>query len=76
MISIKKVSFFLLVALSLLACKKQTFDTIVRGATVYDGSGNAGAVTDVGINADTIAFIGDLSSAISKNEIDAKGLVL
>jgi N-acyl-D-amino-acid deacylase len=76
MILTKKVFLFLFVVLSMLACKKQTFDTVVKGAMVYDGTGNDGMVTDVGINADTIAFIGGLSNAISKNEINAKGLVL
>jgi N-acyl-D-amino-acid deacylase len=31
---------------------------------------------DVGINADTLAFIGDLSKAVGKKEIDAKGLAV
>ncbi len=49
---------------------------IIRGGMVYDGSGKQGAVTDVGINADTIAAMGDLSNAISKQSIDAQGLAL
>ena len=31
---------------------------------VYDGSGDAAIKTDIGINADTIAIIGDLSEAV------------
>ena len=62
--------------LSCLACKKQSLDVIIRNGTVYDGSGKAGIVADVGINADTIAFIGDLKNAIGKNEIDASGLAV
>ncbi|MCW5911985.1 MAG: D-aminoacylase [Cyclobacteriaceae bacterium] len=58
------------------SCQKQKFDTIIRGGTVYDGSGKPGMVTDVGINADTIAFIGDLSKAEGKTEINATGLAV
>lgn len=68
------ILFFLLIFL--ISCQKQKFDVIVRGGTVYDGSGREGVVTDVGINADTVAFIGDLSKAVGKKEIDAKGLAV
>jgi len=64
----------LLILILFFSCQKQKFDVIVRGGTVYDGSGKAGVVTDVGINADTIAFIGDLSKAEGLKEIDANGL--
>jgi N-acyl-D-amino-acid deacylase len=66
----------LLFLLFLSSCKKQEFDIIVRGGTVYDGTGQSPIVTDVGINADTLAFIGDLSTAVGKKEIDAKGLAV
>lgn len=66
----------LLLLLSFAACKKQEFDVVLRGGTVYDGSGKAPVVTDVGINADTIAFIGDLSKAVGKKEIEVKGLAV
>jgi len=60
------------------ACQKEKdkYAVIIRGGTVYDGSGKPGLVTDVGINADTVAFIGDLSKAVSEKEIDATGLVV
>jgi N-acyl-D-amino-acid deacylase len=58
------------------SCQKQKFEVIIRGGTVYDGSGKEGVVMDVGINADTLAFIGDLSKAVGKKEIDAKGLAV
>ncbi len=66
----------LLLILSLAACKKQEYDVIIRGGTVYDGFGKPGVLTDVGINADTVAFIGDLSKAVGKTEINAKGLAV
>ncbi|MBX2964766.1 MAG: D-aminoacylase [Cyclobacteriaceae bacterium] len=70
--------FFIFVAALFLfnACQEQKFDVVIRGGTVYDGSGNPGIVTDVGINADTIAFIGDLSKATGNVEINATGLAV
>jgi N-acyl-D-amino-acid deacylase len=52
---------------------KKEYHTIIRNALIYDGSGNEAYKADIGINADTIAFIGDLSKASTNNEIDAKG---
>ncbi len=63
-------------AFMLASCKPaptQTFETIIRNGTIYDGLGGKPFQGDVGINADTIAAIGDLSKAISKYEVDAKG---
>lgn len=68
------ILFFLMMFLA--SCQKQKFDVILRGGTVYDGSGKEGVVMDVGINADTLAFIGDLSKAVGKKEIDTKGLAV
>lgn len=72
----KKLSILTFCIITLSACQKQEFDVVIRGGTVYDGSGSAPAVADVAINADTIALIGDLSSAIGKKEVDAKGLAV
>jgi len=52
---------------------KQEYDTIIRNGMIYDGNGGEPFKGDIGINADTIAFIGDLSKASAKNEVDAKG---
>ena len=52
------------------------YDVVIRGGTVYDGSGTAPFVADVAIQADTIAAIGDLSDIRGANVIDASGLVL
>jgi N-acyl-D-amino-acid deacylase len=72
----KNLRVLLALLLLLSACQKQKFDVIIRGGTVYDGSGKPGVVTDIGVNADTIAFIGDLSKAAGKKEVDAKGLAV
>src|SRR5690349_18418540 len=55
---------------------EKRFDTIIRQGTIYDGSGGKPFIADIGINADTIAAIGDLSTASAKTEIDAKGLAV
>jgi len=58
----------------LISCsQKEKFDTIIRNGMIYDGNGGEPYKGDIGINADTIAFIGDLSNASAKNEVDAKG---
>ena len=72
----KYILYSLLLAVIFAGCKKQEYDIVIRGGTVYDGSGKPGVVTDVAINADTVAFIGDLSKAVGKKEVDAKGLAV
>lgn len=52
------------------------YDTLIRGARIYDGSGGQPYLADVGFRNDTIAFIGDLSRAKARTEIDANGLAL
>jgi N-acyl-D-amino-acid deacylase len=60
-----------------ISCSPQKkFDTIIRNGTVYDGNGGEAMHADIGINSDTIAFIGDLKNVQSDNEIDAAGLAV
>ena len=49
------------------------YDIIIRGGTLYDGSGQPGRQADLAINGDRIAAIGDLSGAKAKQEVDAAG---
>ncbi len=53
--------------------QKPAYNTIIRNGIIYDGNGGEPIKGDVGINADTIAFIGNLSNTKAINEIDAKG---
>jgi len=53
-----------------------TYDIILRNGTIYDGSGDEPFFGDVGINADTIAAIGDLSEAKAKEEIELNTLAV
>lgn len=70
-------SIILLAAVVAFGCSQapapQSFDVIIRGGSVYDGSGSAPMQTDVGINGDRIAKLGDLSAAKAAIEIDAAG---
>ena len=71
---------FLLVFGLTSSCQSQKpakeFDILIRHGTIYDGSGSMPFAGDVGINADTIATIGDLSAAHGKKEIDVVGLAV
>src|SRR5206468_5332364 len=53
-----------------------SFDVIIRGGTVYDGTGRPPVKTDVGIKGDRIAAIGNLSRASATTIVDAKGLAV
>ena len=53
-----------------------TFDVIIRGGTVYDGTGAPGRRADVGIQGDRIATVGDLTSIQASSVIDASGLAV
>ncbi len=57
------------------ACSRD-YDVIIRGGTVYDGTGAEGAQLDVAIAGDTIVTLGDLSAASARIEIDASGLAV
>jgi N-acyl-D-aspartate/D-glutamate deacylase len=52
------------------------FDVIIRGGTVYDGTGEPGRRADVGIRGDAVAAVGDLSAATAGTVVDARGLAV
>lgn len=67
----------LLLLLLLASCTTEpAYDVIIRGGTVADGSGAPAYPADIGIRADTIAAIGDLSGQMGHSEVDATGLVV
>lgn len=68
---------FILISLLLVNCSKpQKFDVLIKNGRIMDGSGNPSYVGDLGINADTIAAMGDLKNATGDTEIDASDLVV
>lgn len=55
----------------------RTFDVLITGATVHDGTGAAGRVVDVGIRGDRVVLVGRApSNATATQRIDAKGLIV
>jgi N-acyl-D-aspartate/D-glutamate deacylase len=52
------------------------FDVIIRGGTVYDGTGTAGRRVDVGLRGDKIAALGELTGAPAGVTLDATGLAV
>ncbi len=52
------------------------YDVVIRGGTVYDGTGSSGRLADVGIRGDKVEAVGDLSRAAAKQIVDAKGLAV
>lgn len=52
------------------------YDVIIRGGTVYDGSGGEPYTADIAINADSIQTIGTLGNERGRIEIDAGGLAV
>jgi N-acyl-D-amino-acid deacylase len=59
-----------------LSCAGQQFDVLIRGGTIYDGSGGAPYKADIGIHGDTISAIGDLAASQAFHMIDANGLAV
>jgi N-acyl-D-amino-acid deacylase len=53
-----------------------SYDVVIRGGTVYDGSGGAAVRADVGIRGDQVAAVGDLSGARAALDVDASGLAV
>ncbi|MGE3961531.1 MAG: amidohydrolase family protein [Dehalococcoidia bacterium] len=55
----------------------EQYDVIIRGGTVYDGSGAPGAEADLGIRGDRIVTIGAIpEDATAEEVVDASGLAV
>jgi N-acyl-D-amino-acid deacylase len=74
--------FALLIAMALpCAVAGQTrgtgdFDVLIKGGTVYDGTGRAPRRADVAIKGDRIVAIGNLKTARARSIVDAHGLAV
>jgi N-acyl-D-amino-acid deacylase len=53
-----------------------SYDLILRGGTLYDGSGGKPFIGDVAIDGDSITALGDLGNAVATTEIDVSGLAV
>src|SRR5437879_2045965 len=54
----------------------EPFDVLIRGGTLYDGSGSPPVKGDLAIRGDKVIAVGNLSGAAAKTVIDAKGLAV
>lgn len=54
----------------------ESYDVILRGGTIYDGSGEPGYVGDLAFDGDTITALGDIGDATATEEIDVRGLAV
>jgi N-acyl-D-amino-acid deacylase len=54
--------------------QQQTYDLVIRGGRVLDGTGNPWYAADVGVVGDRIVAVGNLSAAAARRVIDATGL--
>ena len=67
----------LVLGLSLTACaKRYHFDVLVRGGTLFDGSGEFPVQGDIGISGDRITAIGDLGRSTADLVIEADGMAV
>lgn len=77
---IKFTSFLLALLLfpctSLTPPQPSTYDVLIKGGTVYDGTGSAPINADIAIQGDHIVAIGDLKNAKARTTIDARGLAV
>ena len=58
------------------AADVKSFDVLIRGGSVVDGSGKPPRRVDLGISGDRIVAMGDLSGAKGKVVVEAKGLTV
>ena len=73
----KRVWIAVLGLILLAGCSEPvTYDVVLRGGTIYNGSGEAPFTGDVAIQGDIVAAIGDLSNDIGTTEIDVSGLAI
>src|SRR5438874_603082 len=67
---------FLIIVFPVFGREPPNFDVIIKGGTIYDGTGAEPRHVDLAIRGDRIAGIGDFEKAKAKTVIDAKGLVV
>ena len=70
-----KYLFSFLVVLTIVGCQpKTTYDIVLQNGLIYDGEGGEPYAGDIGINADTIAFIGEPNTLAGTEVIPLDGM--
>src|SRR5438270_9268753 len=59
-----------------LAAQTPTYDILIAGGRIIDGAGNSWFIGDVGIQGDTIAYVGPAGHARGRVTLDARGLAV
>lgn len=74
----KMRSIAIVLAACLSSCSIQSIevDVLIIGGTIIDGTGNESYEASIGINADTIAFIGEVDHVRASKTIDVTGLII
>ena len=67
---------FMAAALTCFAQPEQEFDLLIKGGTVYDGSGAEPRRVDVAVRGDRIVGVGDFAKAKAKRTVDASGMAV
>jgi N-acyl-D-amino-acid deacylase len=76
-VTTRPLRILVLLAVGLAACEPAPrYDLILRGGTIYDGSGAAPVVGDVAISGDSVVAAGDVGRATATAEIDVTGLAV
>lgn len=52
------------------------FDLVLRGGTIYDGSGGKPVAGDVAVRGDRVVAVGDVGPGRGKVEVDARGMAV
>ena len=76
MIMNNRICTLLLILICAACVPKIKYDVIIRNGTIYDGSGNKSLISDIAIQGDSIAAIGNLTNATGVKEIDATGMAI
>jgi N-acyl-D-amino-acid deacylase len=70
-----RTSILSAILLPLMACSTE-YDVVIRGGTIYDGSGAEPVVGDVAIKGDSLVSVGDQVTGRGDTEIDATGMAV
>ena len=58
------------------AARAQTYDLVLRGGRIVDGTGNPWRAGDVAVSGDRIAAVGHVAAGAGRRELDVRGLIV
>ena len=69
---VRLTPLIILLAIASLSAQSPTYDVVLRGGTIYDGSGGRPYVADIGVTNGRIVAIGDLTGRQAATELDVR----